>query len=452
MPYSNLTFNIDLNKDFQTNDFVTIAHDAFNYITGRVVSYNPTTGILIVTPYESVGSGTYSSWTVTLTGYNGSSGTSATAGTSGTSGSNGTSGTNGNAGSFGTSGTNGSGGTSGTAGTNGSSGLSNISGSSGTNGTSGTSGTSSISGNSGSSATTGTNGTNGTNASSGTSGTNGSNGTSGTSGSSGSLGTSGTNGASNSSGATGPQGPTGAIGPTGNTGPAGAKGSSGATGPQGPIGPQGARGPQGATGPPGPTGGTGGTGPTGNVGPTGPVGPQGSTGPPGPTGPQGGTGPTGTSASYNQDLNTYNAPTFGPLAMPGNFTSYSRMYVGNYAGIYSSSNQGTPWLGRSDAWWTVGALGAASFYNSSTRTLKENIKPFSSSAVDILNQTNIVTYNWEVEQNDEDVRIGFIAEDTNELMSGINHDRMDIVSIIGLSFKSIQEIDDRITILENKKS
>jgi hypothetical protein len=170
-----------------------------NYIIGTVVSYNSTSGQLVVAPTTSVGSGTYNDWIVNLSGSAGSAGTS---GQSGTSGSNGTSGTSGG------------------------------SGSSGTNGTSGSNGSS------GTSASSGTGGANGNTASSGTSGT------------------AGATGPQGSTGPTGAQGPTGS---SGTSGVSGVNGGTGPTGPQGPTGPPGGTGPSptGATGPTGPTGGQG---------------------------------------------------------------------------------------------------------------------------------------------------------------------------------------------------
>jgi hypothetical protein len=434
MPYSNLTFNISLNKEFNTNDFVKVAHDGNNYITGRVVSYSPSTGVLVVEPYEVVGSGTYSSWNVTLTGFNGSAGTSGSSGTSGTTGTSGSTGTSGTAGTAASTGTSGSSATSGSSGDAGSSATSGDSGSSGTSASSGTVGTAGTAGTDGSSASSGTNGTSGSTGSSGTSGGIGTSGSSGNSGSTGNSGASGGSGTSGSNGATGPQGPIGPQGPTGAQGGKGASGVNGGTGPQGGTGPTGAPGGTGAAGAPGPQG------------PTGPGGPQ------GPAGGQGGQGPTGTSASYNQGLYTYSYPTFGNVATPANIYTSNFMKHPAYQGLYSSANQGVPWLGRSDAWWTNGALGAAGFFNTSSRSAKENIQPFSPSAVEILNEVDIVSYNYEVEQNDEDTRIGFIAEDTPTILSGNDHDRMDTVSVIGLVMKSVQEIDKRITNLENKKN
>jgi hypothetical protein len=434
MPYSNLTFNISLNKEFNTNDFVKVAHDGNNYITGRVVSYNPSTGALVVEPYEVVGSGTYSSWNVSLTGFNGSAGTSGSSGTSGTTGTSGSTGTSGTSGTAATTGTDGSSATSGSSGKAGSSATSGNSGSSGTSASSGTAGTTGTDGSSGSSATSGTAGTDGSSGTTGSSGATGTSGSSGTSGSAGTTGSAGTAGSSGSSGAQGAAGTRGLPGPQGAQGGKGASGSSGATGP---------------VGAPGVPGGPGAPGPTGAGGGQGPIGAPGS---PGPAGGPGGPGPTGTSASYNQGLYTYSYPTFGPVATPANIYTSNFMKHPGFQGLYSSANQGVPWLGRSDAWWTNGALGAASFFNTSSRDAKENIQPFAPSAVDILNEVDIVSYNYEVEQNDEDTRIGFIAEDTPTILSGNDHDRMDTVSVIGLVMKSVQEIDKRITNLENKKN
>jgi len=56
MPYSNLTFTVTTNLSFVTNDFVQVSANSTNYVIGRVVSYNPSTGTLIITPLESNGS------------------------------------------------------------------------------------------------------------------------------------------------------------------------------------------------------------------------------------------------------------------------------------------------------------------------------------------------------------------------------------------------------------
>ena len=198
---ANATFNCSPNLSYVTGDFVQLSYDANNYVIGTVVSYNDITGVMVITPVQSIGSGTYSIWKVALTGDVGTAGTSATSGTAGSSGTSASSGTSGTAGSSGTSG---------------SAGLSRSSGTSGTSGTSGSAGTS---------------------ASSGTTGAIGPTGAQGPQGPTGATGTSGTSGASGVNGPTGPTGATGFTGPTGAQGPA-------TPGPTGPTGPTGAQGPQ----------------------------------------------------------------------------------------------------------------------------------------------------------------------------------------------------------------
>jgi hypothetical protein len=381
-------------------------------IYGQVVSYNSTTGELVITPLSYTGdAGSYNSWTVALSGYNGTSGTSGTSGSSGTSASSGSSGTNGTSATSGSSATSGTSSTSGTSGTSadsttsGTSGTSGIQASSGTNGTNGTSGSAAVSG------------------STGTSGTAGSSGTSATSGSSASSGTTGTSGSSGVNGAQGPTGPQGGTGPTGGSGSSGTSGSSGGTGPQGAAGPQGA------------------TGPTG-------IQPASA-----PTGAQGPTGPTGTSASYNQDLNSgASTVRYSPLTGATALFSYSRYYTGGDQGKGIASNVAPTWQGFGFGWATDAALGGTYFYNPSLRELKKEIKPFVKSAMDILNATEIVNYKLDNGAHDDTTLIGFIAEDTPVELATEQHDKMDNSNTLSVILKAIQEIDDRIIALQNKKN
>jgi hypothetical protein len=409
--YQNITFNVSLNLLLKTHDFVKISHDANNYILGQVVSYNPSTGVLVVTPSSSVGSGTFNSWTVNLIGYSGSSGQ---ASDSGSNGSNGTTGTTG---------TDGSSGTSGTTGTHGNRGAASTSGRSGSAGRHGSAASSGTSGGRGRSGTHGNSGQSGRSGSAGTSGNQGSRGLSRAAGQSFSSGTTGTSG---SSGVTGPQGPTGAQGPTGGTGPSGSNGTSGSSG---------AQGPRGATGP---------------TGPTGPAGIQPASAPTGPTGAQ---GPTGTSASYNQDLNSgASTVRYAPLTGSSYLFSYSRYYTGGDQGKGIASNVAPTWQGFGFGWATDAALGGTYFYNPSLRELKKDIQPFVKSAMDILNATEIVNYKLDSGAHDDVTLIGFIAEDTPAELATEQHDKMDNSNTLGVILKAIQEIDDRIIALQNKKN
>jgi hypothetical protein len=288
-------------------------------------------------------------------------------------------------------------------------------------GKNGTSGAGSTSGTAGASSSSGTNGSSGTSASSGSSGTSG---VSGSSASSGSSGTSGTNGASAVSGVNGPTGPTGAQGPTGSQGAGGSSGASGGNG---------------ATGAPGGTGPAGGQGPQGFAG---------APGPPGPTGPQ---GPTGTSASYNQDLNSgASTVRYAPLTGNTYLRAYQNYYTAGDQGKGINSNVAPTWQGFGFGWATDAALGGTYFFNPSSRDLKKNIEPMTASGMDIINATNIVTYDYDHGMHTEILQVGFIAEDTPEELATFEYDKMDLSNTAGVILKAIQEIDARITILENQ--
>ena len=353
---ANATFNCSPNLSYVAGDFVQLSYDANNYVIGTVVSYSDTTGVMVINPIKSVGSGSYSIWTVNLTGDIGTAGTSAS---SGTSGSNGTSATSGIAGSDGTSGTSGS------AGLSRSSGTAGLSGTSGSGGTSGSAGT------------------------------------------------------------------TGAIGPTG------------AQGPQGPIGATGSSGTSGVSGVNGPTG------PTGAQGPTGATGPQG-TATPGPTGPTGPTGAQGPQTVYNQALNTNSSVNFANIQM-AYCHSVGNFLVPDGGKVSNSGNQGASWYGNQGSWFSYGSIGSAYFFGTSTREVKKNIEPFTKSGLDLIKQTDIVTYKYEGELHYTDLtKIGFIAEDTPTEMSSSDHDEMVINSTICVAMKAIQELDEKIKNLQNK--
>ena len=78
----NATFNCSPRLSYVAGDFVQLSYDANNYVIGTVVSYSDITGVMVITPVKSIGSGTYSIWNVALTGDAGSAGTSGTSGTS----------------------------------------------------------------------------------------------------------------------------------------------------------------------------------------------------------------------------------------------------------------------------------------------------------------------------------------------------------------------------------
>jgi hypothetical protein len=228
---------------------------------------------------------------------------------------------------------------------------------------------------------------------------------------------------------------------------------SGVNGGTGPTGAPGGTGPQGATGSSGVNGPTGGTGPAGGTGPQGPQGfqgPQGATGPaggPGGTGAPGATGPTGPQGpanSNNQNLNVSASATFNSVSTGEWYCNY-RFYCGPTRGLVGPSPRFT---GYGPGWYTFTSIGSVYFFNPSTKEMKKNIQPFVASALDIIDSTEIVTYNYELDGQEDSTRIGFIAEDTPEELSTKTHDKMDYNSTMGVLMKAIQELDAKLKIKE----
>jgi hypothetical protein len=81
---------------------------------------------------------------------------------------------------------------------------------------------------------------------------------------------------------------------------------------------------------------------------------------------------------------------------------------------------------------------AAGFQTVSTVKAKQNIQPFSRSALDIVKNTGI--YEYELINDPNRRRAGFLAEYTDALMSGKGHNEMDLGTTVGIALKAIQEL------------
>jgi hypothetical protein len=95
----------------------------------------------------------------------------------------------------------------------------------------------------------------------------------------------------------------------------------------------------------------------------------------------------------------------------------------------------------------TGGIAAPSFTAISSKTVKKNIKPFKKSTLDIIKNVDIVSFKY---RNDKDPvpQIGFIAEDTDPLLSGEDQKGMRINTAIGLLLKAVQELNEKIEMLE----
>ena len=105
------------------------------------------------------------------------------------------------------------------------------------------------------------------------------------------------------------------------------------------------------------------------------------------------------------------------------------------------------WLGDSNkAWYQVVAYG---FNSLSSREKKKDVEDFDQNATDIINGTRVVSFHY---KDDAELkpRVGFIAEDTDKLLSSPTQDQFDLNNSVGLLLKAVQELSARIDKLEAK--
>ena len=96
---------------------------------------------------------------------------------------------------------------------------------------------------------------------------------------------------------------------------------------------------------------------------------------------------------------------------------------------------------------TISTAGA--FQNASKRELKENIKLIDYSCLDVINSIEICSFNMIADPNKE-YRVGFIADDTDPIVSGKEQNSMDIQNCIGVMMKAIQELSQEIDNLKTQ--
>lgn len=77
----------------------------------------------------------------------------------------------------------------------------------------------------------------------------------------------------------------------------------------------------------------------------------------------------------------------------------------------------------------------------SSRKLKKDIELYEKSAFDTIDKIDIVSYHFIADETQTD-RVGFIAEDSPELVSGKDRDHMEMNNCIGLLLKAVQELKE----------
>lgn len=104
------------------------------------------------------------------------------------------------------------------------------------------------------------------------------------------------------------------------------------------------------------------------------------------------------------------------------------------AGLQVTSDAGSSVAANTGTFTTIKA---SAFQTVSSISAKTNVVPFVRSGLEIIKGTEIVKYKFKSEDR---LRVGFIAEWTDELLSGPHHDENDIGTTLGVALKAIQEL------------
>lgn len=88
------------------------------------------------------------------------------------------------------------------------------------------------------------------------------------------------------------------------------------------------------------------------------------------------------------------------------------------------------------------AITACCIVTTSSKKYKKDIIPYTDSALNILRCTDVVSYKYKNESENDLCHLGIIAEDTNNIISGKNKNEMRISDTIGLLMKAVQELDE----------
>ena len=97
----------------------------------------------------------------------------------------------------------------------------------------------------------------------------------------------------------------------------------------------------------------------------------------------------------------------------------------------------------------TGTIQANTFKSASSRKMKENITPTIISALDVIDKVDIVDFNY-ITDDEKTPHIGFIAEDTDSLLSTPHLNGMDHANCIGVLLKAVQEITQGMASLAKK--
>jgi len=121
----------------------------------------------------------------------------------------------------------------------------------------------------------------------------------------------------------------------------------------------------------------------------------------------------------------------------------------NIANHYTISQSDMNYVNTTGNTTIDGELTANAFNLTSARVFKENIEEFDADSLAIINRIDVKTFNYKDDES-KLLRVGFIADDTQEILSGPDRDYFDMGNTVGILLKAVQEMSAKIEELEDK--
>lgn len=126
--------------------------------------------------------------------------------------------------------------------------------------------------------------------------------------------------------------------------------------------------------------------------------------------------------------------------------SYDTFTIANHYTTAQVDSSFVPTVGNT----TIdGELTANAFNLASARIFKENIIPFTASGIELVNGIDVMSFNYKSDKEKTE-RVGFIADDTTELLAGEEHNYFDMGNTVGVLLKAVQELTAKVKELEEK--
>ena len=115
------------------------------------------------------------------------------------------------------------------------------------------------------------------------------------------------------------------------------------------------------------------------------------------------------------------------------------------------SDAGLTYNASTNALTCTGTINGATLNSTSARSAKKNIVPFTKSALNIVNATDICSFNFKADKSNL-YHVGFIADDTNPILSTEKQNSVDHGNSIGVLLKAVQELSVKNMELYNRLS